>query len=66
MDKPETLPCHPYLWKMASRCNKVTGSCLRCQISPMSGGGTSPAFMSEAVAGQTGVRMRERCEAHDK
>ena len=65
MDKSEIIPFHTYLWKIASRCNI---NCTYCYIYNLADARwrDQPAFMSESVARQTALRMREHCEAHGK
>lgn len=59
------VPFHTYLWKIASRCNL---DCSYCYVynRPDQRWRLQPKFMSEAVARQTAVRMREHLQAHRK
>jgi uncharacterized protein len=59
------VPFNSYAWKIASRCN------LNCSYCYVYNRGDSrwrlqPHFMSEEVATQTAVRIREHCRAHNQ
>ena len=66
LSESETIiPFHTFLWKTASRCNINCSYCFVYNLAD-SLWSTQPAFMSEGVARQTAIRIREHCEYHNK
>ncbi len=61
----QAMPFHTYLWKIASRCNI---NCTYCYIYNLADSRwrDQPKFMSEHVARQTALRIREHCDRYDK
>src|SRR4051812_26690166 len=64
MNEP-VVPFHTFLWKVASRCNL---NCTYCYVynSADRRWSRQPKLMSEKVARQVAVRLREHLEAHGK
>jgi uncharacterized protein len=62
---PAVLPFHTFLWKVASRCNL---NCSYCYVynSADQRWRLQPKLMSEAVARQTALRMREHLLRHGR
>lgn len=63
--EPTIIPFHTFLWKIASRCNI---NCTYCYIYNLADSKwrEQPKFMSERVARQAALRIREHCESHGK
>lgn len=63
--EPGVLPFHTFLWKVATLCNL---NCTYCYIYNLDDQTwrDQPKFMSEEVARQAAVRMRDHCQAHGK
>ncbi len=64
-EESKLIPFHTYLWKIASRCNI---NCSYCYIYNLADSRwrEQPRFMSEHVAKQTALRIREHCLRNNK
>lgn len=64
-DAAQSIPFHTFLWKITSRCNIDCSYCYVYQM-PDQGWRRQPKLMSEQVARQTAVAMRNHLQRHDK